>query len=155
MTPFHQDKLNCIAVIADTHGKLPQKAVELLRKCEFILHAGDICDQDTLEKIRIIAPTIAVRGNNDFLPGLKEHETIILNGCTFLINHYPHTISQLQPKTDWYIFGHTHIPYDTTIGNTRHYNPGSVGKANKGAPASMALFYWREGAWQPQLHILD
>jgi putative phosphoesterase len=146
--------LTCFAAIADTHGKLPEQAVELLKKCEFIIHAGDVCDTQTLEKIQLIAPTLAVRGNNDFFAGLRENEIIQLNGICFHINHYPSEISRIVPSSDWYIFGHTHIPHDETLGRTRHYNPGSVGKANKGAPPSMALFHWRGDSWHPELHIL-
>jgi len=155
MKPQPTDNLFCIAVIADTHGKLPAKVMELLSKCQFIIHAGDVCDHHTLLKIQEIAPTLAVRGNNDFIPGLKDHETIKLNGVSFHINHYPHTISRLEPVGDWYIFGHTHKPFDEMLGNTRHYNPGSVGKPNKGAPPSMSLFHWRGNAWYPELHVLE
>ena len=39
---------------------------------------------------------------------------------------------------DFLLHGHTHVPRDERIGATRVFNPGAVGRADKGAPASWA-----------------
>lgn len=152
--PKNYHNLSTVAVIADTHGKLPKQAMDLIRRAELILHAGDICDLQTLQTLQNTAPTIAVRGNNDFFPGLAEVERVTLNGSRFMMHHYPRSFMKQEPDADWFVFGHIHVPVDEMHNGCRHFNPGTVGKPNKGAPPSLALFYWRDGAWQPELHVL-
>jgi predicted phosphodiesterase len=36
------------------------------------------------------------------------------------------------------LYGHTHVPRDEMVEGCRVLNPGTVGKPNKGAPASWA-----------------
>ena len=54
-----------VGLISDTHGLLRPEAADFLRGSDLIVHAGDICDPGVLEALRAIAPTTAVRGNND------------------------------------------------------------------------------------------
>ena len=54
-----------IGVISDTHGLLRPEAVAALRGVDHIIHAGDICDPAVLASLATLAPTTAVRGNND------------------------------------------------------------------------------------------
>lgn len=54
-----------IGVISDTHGLLRPEAVEALRGCERIIHAGDVGKPGILEALGRLAPTLAVRGNVD------------------------------------------------------------------------------------------
>ncbi len=152
--PTSLENLSTIAVIADTHGKVPPEALRLISTAQLILHAGDICDLQTLQTLQNVLPTVAVRGNNDFFPGLAEVERLTLNGVRFLIHHYPATFLKSDPDSDWYIFGHIHRPVDEIHNGCRHFNPGTVGKPNKGAPPSLAILHWRNGQWQPQFHPL-
>jgi len=41
-------------------------------------------------------------------------------------------------NTDILLHGHTHVPRDEMVGSVRILNPGTVGKPNRGAPASYA-----------------
>ena len=54
-----------IGVISDTHGLLRPEALEAMRGCERIIHAGDVGFADVLSQLRDLAPVIAVRGNVD------------------------------------------------------------------------------------------
>ena len=54
-----------MGVISDTHVLVRPEAREALRGSELIIHAGDVGDAEVLERLRAIAPTIAVRGNID------------------------------------------------------------------------------------------
>src|SRR5687768_14790379 len=54
-----------VGVISDTHGLVREQAVAALRGSDVIVHAGDIGSQEVLAHLRQIAPTHAVRGNND------------------------------------------------------------------------------------------
>ena len=54
-----------IGLISDTHGLLRPEAIAALAECESIIHAGDVGKPEILEKLRVIAPVTAVRGNVD------------------------------------------------------------------------------------------
>ena len=57
-----------IGVISDTHGLLREEAVAALAGCSLIVHAGDVGDPEILQRLRDIAPVVAVRGNIDTAP---------------------------------------------------------------------------------------
>lgn len=50
-----------IGVLSDTHGKLREEVIAILRECDVILHAGDINTPRVLESLREIAPLYVVR----------------------------------------------------------------------------------------------
>lgn len=125
-----------IAVIADTHGRMPEKILPLLASADEIWHLGDFCNLETLNAcIGIGRPFLGVLGNNDFgldLPLTLEFERF---GKRFHLVHIP---PRTPPICDFLLFGHTHVPRDEQVGNCRLLNPGTIGKPNKGAPPSWA-----------------
>jgi len=125
-----------IAVIADTHGRLPEKILPILATADEIWHLGDFCDHSTLNAcIGIGRPFHGVLGNNDSgldLPPTLEFERM---GKRFHLVHIP---PRHPPACDFLLFGHTHVPRDEQIGACRLLNPGTIGKPNKGAPPSWA-----------------
>ena len=54
-----------VGIISDTHGLLRPEALAALEGSDLIVHAGDVGSPDVLDGLRRIAPTFAVRGNND------------------------------------------------------------------------------------------
>ena len=60
-----------LALIADTHVRgdtpvLPNRCLALISGAELVVHAGDMADLATLERLRAIGPpVVAVRGNVD------------------------------------------------------------------------------------------
>ena len=52
-------------ILADTHGLLRPRVLELLAGCDRLLHAGDVGDAAVLAALRRMAPVEAVRGNVD------------------------------------------------------------------------------------------
>ena len=58
-------RAHTVGVIADTHGLLRPEAAVALAGSELIVHAGDVGSGEVLDKLREIAPVVAVRGNND------------------------------------------------------------------------------------------
>ncbi len=54
-----------IGLIADTHGLLRPEALERLRGCDQLIHAGDIGKPEILAELERLAPLSVVRGNND------------------------------------------------------------------------------------------
>lgn len=125
-----------IAVIADTHDKLPEAVVAKLRDADEIWHLGDVMRPETLDEIHALKkPFYLVRGNNDFHESWPLFLDLERAGKTFRLIH-------IEPRTiqgvDFLLHGHTHVPRDEMVGETRVINPGTVGKANKGAPPSFA-----------------
>jgi len=127
-----------IAVIADTHDRFPESVAEEIAVADEIWHLGDVCRAATLETIhRIGPPVIVVKGNNDFFQPWPMEVTLDRAGLAFRLIHIPPRPTKLG-TSDILLHGHTHIPRNEVIAGVRVLNPGSIGKANKGAPPSYA-----------------
>ena len=123
-------------MIADTHGRLPERIIGFLREADEIWHLGDFCDLGTLAACRAIGvPFLAVLGNNDCGLDLPEWLELERGGKVFQLVHIP---PRRMPPGGVLLHGHTHVPRDEMVGGCRVLNPGTVGKPNKGAPASWA-----------------
>jgi len=125
-----------IAIIADTHGKLPDSVVADIRMADEIWHLGDFVDQGMLSTLqRIGPPVLGVLGNCDI--GIDLPVTLLTEraGKSFFLIHAP----PARPSgADFLLHGHTHVPRDEQVGGTRVLNPGTIGKPNHGAPPSYA-----------------
>jgi putative phosphoesterase len=132
-----------IGVISDTHGLLRPEAVDFLKTCDAIIHAGDIGSEDILIKLKSIAPTYAVRGNIDWEPyaqNLPGDDVVQLNGKNIYIIHILDTLD-LDPKAagfDAVIFGHSHHAEIFRKEGVLYLNPGSAGYRRFTLPVSMA-----------------
>lgn len=140
-----------IAVIADTHGKLPASAASQIATADEIWHLGDFCDLATLEAVKALGrPFVGVLGNNDWSLDLPMRLVLERGGRTFTLIHIPpRTIPQ---DTEFLLHGHTHVPRDEVVGTTRVLNPGTLSKPNKGAPCAWAwLTISDDGSveWEP------
>ena len=137
-----------IAVIADTHGRLPEKILPSLAAADEIWHLGDFCNLSTLSAcIGIGRPFYGVLGNNDFGLELPPSLDLVRFGRTF---HLIHILPRKFPAADFLLFGHTHVPCDEQAGVCRLLNPGTIGKPNKGSPPSWAwleVFESGEVSW--------
>src|SRR5712691_8260705 len=76
----------------------PNRAVRaaLLRGSELIMHAGDVGEPEILEKLRVLAPVVAVRGNVDtgaWASGLPE--TAVAEGSSASI-YVLHDVNMLD-----------------------------------------------------------
>lgn len=91
---------------------------------------------DILAAVQGLGPPVyGILGNNDWALDLPQRLILERSGHTFLLIHIPPAYPQ---GADFLLHGHTHVPRDETVGATRVLNPGSIGKADKGAPASWA-----------------
>lgn len=142
-----QDKNNVlIGVISDTHGKLPPPVMKLFKKVDLIIHAGDIDSADVLERLKSIAPTVAVRGNMDsgqWAGSMKETETIRIGGAVIFVCHNLHGSDMIPTSADLnaVIYGHTHRPSIESREGVLFLNPGSAGQRRYDNPLSVALLY--------------
>lgn len=136
-----------LLIIADTHlstraRDLPARVWDEVDTVDVVIHAGDWMDPallDTLEKRA--DRLIACWGNNDG-PELRERLPEVaratLDGVRLAVTHEAGAsagrekrMAKAYPDTDILVFGHSHIPWDTTAprvtgaGGLRLLNPGS------------------------------
>lgn len=124
-------------MIADTHDRLPESMMETIRGADEIWHLGDVCEPATLNQIRALGPAVeVVRGNQDSEVDWPMSLDLRRLDQTFHLRHIPPASAPMGVK--FLLHGHTHVPRDQMIGETRFLNPGAAGLANKGAPRSFA-----------------
>jgi putative phosphoesterase len=134
-----------IGVISDTHDKLQPRVAELFREVDEIWHLGDVCTEPLLDDLRGINPKLTiVLGNNDFSLDYPISLDLERGGEKFhLIHILPRRILS---GSGWLLYGHTHKPTDEIHNGTHLFNPGSAGRANKGAPLSVGFLKREKGA---------
>lgn len=132
-----------IGVISDTHGLLRPEAFVALQGSQLILHAGDVGDPEILEKLRAIAPTVAVRGNVDEGSWAAALPLSTVVGVGELRIYMLHDIAalDLDPVSAGVaavIFGHSHRPSSETRDGVLFFNPGAAGPRRFKLPISVA-----------------
>ena len=131
-----------VGIISDTHGLLREEVVNYLKKCDYIIHGGDINTEETLKKLESIAPLYVVTGNNDKgewaekLP--KELYFTIGNIRFYMVHNKKDNSSNLKP-VDAIIFGHSHKYFCEKIEKMLWLNPGSCGKRRFSLPINFAI----------------
>lgn len=126
-----------IAVISDTHDRLPVRVTEAVASADAIWHLGDICEPSILGTLRTLGPALHfVRGNCDFNFDWPLTLDFELAGTRLHLEHIP----PRQPPggCDIFLHGHTHVPRDEVVSGVRFLNPGCITRPNRGAPASWA-----------------
>lgn len=130
-----------IGIISDTHGLLRPEVAEILQGCEVILHGGDINSPDILDKLNQIAPTYAVRGNNDkeWAKDLPETLSLSLYRISFFIVHNKKYIPKDINNVDIIVYGHSHKYEEKVVGGQFMLNPGSCGPRRFTQPITFAV----------------
>ena len=132
-----------IGLISDTHGLLREEALLALRGSELIVHAGDVGDADILEKLRELAPVVAVRGNIDtgsWSLGLPETAVAEALSTSIYVLHDVNALD-LDPVAAGFrivVSGHSHKPGRSERKGVLHINPGSAGPRRFRLPITVA-----------------
>lgn len=137
-----------IAVLSDTHGLLRRCVVEEIQDCTHILHAGDIVKETDLDELRLYGNLYAVRGNNDFHPGVRDLRDVLrfeIGGKTFVMVHDRRDAPRDLTGVDAVIFGHSHRWTEITEDGRLWLNPGSCGYSRFGGELSMGKILIRNG----------
>jgi uncharacterized protein len=124
-----------VGLISDTHGLLRPGVHEALTGVDLILHSGDVGGSEILDELRLIAPVKAVFGNTDpeDHPELTEAIAVAIDGIRVHVSH-GHEVGSPTPAklavrydADVVVFGHTHRPLVSRLGNQLFVNPGAAG----------------------------
>lgn len=132
-----------VGVISDTHGLLRPEAVAALAGVDHILHAGDVGDAGSLDRLRAIAPTTAIRGNIDTggpCGQLPATEAVELAGKLFYLVHAIEDLD-IEPQAAGVaavIYGHSHQPSIEERRGVLFLNPGSAGPRRFNLPVTLA-----------------
>lgn len=132
-----------IGVISDTHGLLRDEALTALAGSDLIIHAGDVGRPEILDRLRTLAPVVAVRGNIDtgaWASGLPETARVEAGAVRIYVLHDVHELD-LDPAAaafDIVISGHSHRPFQTERGGVVYLNPGSAGPRRFRLPVTVA-----------------
>lgn len=131
-----------LLLIADTHvpkraRELPTQVWDAIDNADAVFHAGDWVAASLLDQLeqrsRLL---VGVHGNNDgadLRHRLPETASITLEGVRFAMVHETGQAKGRElrceaayPEADVLVFGHSHIPWDTTAPKgLRLLNPGS------------------------------
>jgi uncharacterized protein len=131
-----------LLLIADTHvpkraRDLPARVWDEVATADVVIHAGDWVEPALLDTLEARAKRlIACWGNNDgaeLRQRLPERADVTLDGLRFTVTHETGAsggrearMARDYPDTDVLVFGHSHIPWDTTTKTgLRLLNPGS------------------------------
>ncbi|MEW2013007.1 MULTISPECIES: metallophosphoesterase family protein [Microbacterium] len=130
-----------LLLISDTHipgraRRLPDAVLREADAADLIVHAGDWVAASVLDDLRQHGDVLGVFGNNDgedlraVLPEVARRE---VDGVRIAVVHETgqkqrreERMDAAYPDADVLIFGHSHIPWDTTTPRgMRLLNPGS------------------------------
>jgi putative phosphoesterase len=137
-----QDGRVRLLLLADTHvprraRDLPAEVWDEVARADVVLHAGDWVEPSLLDELSArAARLVACWGNNDgaeLRSRLPERADVVLAGLHVTVVHETGAsagretrMSRQYPETDVLVFGHSHIPWDTTTDTgLRLLNPGS------------------------------
>ncbi len=131
-----------LLLLADTH--VPRRAADLpthiwdeVTTADVVIHAGDWIAPELLDQLEArAARLVACWGNNDgpvLRSRLPERADVTLAGLRVTVVHETGAasgrearMSRRYPDSDVLVFGHSHIPWDTTTPTgLRLLNPGS------------------------------
>ncbi|MBG6237736.1 putative phosphoesterase [Mycetocola sp. CAN_C7] len=131
-----------LLLLADTHvpnraRALPNQVWDAVESADVVLHAGDWVTEPLLDELEArSAWLVGVYGNNDgdaLRARLPEVARETIDGIRFAMIHETGSAAGRESRSDAYfpdsdvlVFGHSHIPWDTTTpGGLRLLNPGS------------------------------
>lgn len=152
-----------IGLIADTHGLLRPDVQRALAGVSMILHAGDVCGDEILDELNLIAPTQAVFGNCDepWNGRLTERLDLEVGGVRIHVSH-GHELGRPRSaaiaaayEADVCVYGHTHRQLVERVGDRLMVNPGAAGPRRFDLVPSVAILTIADGRADAELVTLS
>ena len=160
-----------LLLTADTHvpkraRDLPAELWDQVDRADLVIHAGDWVDVALLDRLeRRARQLVGVHGNNDhgvLRERLPEVALVQLGGVSFGVVHETGPAKGREercaaafPDVDVLVFGHSHIPWDTTApSGLRLLNPGSPTDRRRQPFCSYMTALAVDGSLRVELHAL-
>lgn len=137
-----------IGLIADTHGLLRPEALERLRGCDQLIHAGDIGKPEILAELERLAPLSVVRGNNDtqdWAADIPERLLLKIGRLTLYVLHDLKRLD-LDPAAegiDVVVAGHSHKPLKEERDGVSASTRAAPGRGASACRSGSACWKWR------------
>lgn len=141
-----------IGLIADTHGLLREEALRALRGSELIVHAGDVGEPEILDRLRELAPVVAVRGNVDTAEWARVLPVTAVAEAGAVLIYVLHDVKalDLDPVAAGFgvvVSGHSHKFGRSERGGVLYVNPGSAGPRRFQLPITVARLDLSRRPW--------
>jgi putative phosphoesterase len=149
-----------IGLISDTHGLLRGEALRALRGSELIVHAGDVGEPEILERLRELAPVVAVRGNvdaEDWARALPETAVAEAGPVQIYLLHDVKALD-LDPSAAGFhivVSGHSHKFGRSERSGVLYINPGSAGPRRFQLPITVARLDLGKKPWDVEFVDLE
>jgi len=159
-----------VAIISDTHAHLDERIAELIRECDYAIHAGDICGKTILSEMQPkTGKVLAVAGNNDpychETKDLPEISSLEVPGGKIMIEH-GHKHGHSSPCHDSMrkhhadarviVYGHTHKLVIDQSASPWVINPGAAGQTRThGGPSCLILECHQSENWVVNTHRFE
>lgn len=158
-----------IGVMSDSHGNLAmvEKAFSLFKEldCVAVIHLGDCLPDVTKYEEAATIPLFTVPGNCDLSRGETLEKVITLGGMKIFLCH-GHTLGVTEELYNLYLraahegcqvalFGHTHLPLQTSHNEVLFLNPGSCAKPRGRSKRSAGILTIENGRASTQVYWLD
>jgi putative phosphoesterase len=154
-----------IGIISDTHAHLDERIIKLIKKCDYAIHAGDVCGEDILAAMRPkTGEVFVVAGNNDhychdsgpladeLILELPDGKISIEHGHEHGMSHPSHqSLRKKYANSRIVVYGHTHKQLVDKDALPWIINPGAAGLTrNHGGPSCLVL-HCDHNDWQIEM----
>jgi putative phosphoesterase len=160
-----------VAILADTHGQVDGRVIEVVAGCDLAVHGGDVGGAWILRSLQPRGGrVIAVAGNNDvprkwpkserdLLAHLPEVAELALPGGTLTLIHGHQTpargrharLRARYPGTRLVVYGHSHRLVADLDAEPWVINPGAAGRERTFGGPSCIVLTAAESAWTLEL----
>jgi uncharacterized protein len=140
--------------------QLPKECVRRLGEADLILHGGDVVGAPVLERLRSVAPVEAVAGNMEhaeLLAILPKRRVVEVGGARIGMVHIggpaagrAERLAESFPRCDAVVYGHTHVPEVTRVGEVWVLNPGSPTERRSAPVHAMLMLEVESGEIRPE-----
>ena len=143
-----------IGVISDTHGLLRPEALAALQGSDYIIHAGDIGDPRIMDKLAVIAPLTAVRGNVDddaWAQSIPATNILEAGGVSIYVLHSLQDLDLKPEAAKFAVVVYSHVPKQEWKDGVLYFNPGSAGPRRFKLPVSVGRLLLTNGKVESEI----
>jgi uncharacterized protein len=149
-----------IGLISDTHGLLREETLRALRGSELIVHAGDVGEPEILDRLRELAPVVAIRGNVDTADWARVLPVAAVAEAGPVKIYVLHDVKalDLNPVAAGFqvvVSGHSHKLGRSERSGVLYVNPGSAGPRRFELPITVARLDLGKTPWSLEFVDLE